>query len=322
MIRPFRLRYVNQLVGSFVLLIVLLMVSGALLIAQRKDLFEARYNVLAFLAETELGGIAVGTNVYVLGQRAGQIRDIRYVTNSDVEKYEKYTSPRGELENNVIIRIELNESVKSEVFVDSVGHVKRKLAGAGETYIDVVRGRRAQQPLEEGGVLRLVPSKEAGQELQEMVERLDKVKNAFEDVRDAMVPAFEKFEKAAENVDRTAGDIGTMSRDLSETSHDFSETSREFRSVAEDFQEVTPRLGPLVDETQRTVNIAEDVFKSVREETDQLPGTVNQVHDTLDGAQDVIDGLRRHWLLRRYVDQDKRHKLISPSEVGRGGSWP
>jgi len=57
-------------------------------------------------------------------------------------------------------------------------------------------------------------------------------------------------------------------------------------------------------------------IKQLRMSLEELPGLTIQVEETLHETEKLLEGLQRHWLLRRYVDQSELSELISPSEVG------
>jgi ABC-type transporter Mla subunit MlaD len=304
--RPFRLRYVNQLVGSFVLLIVLLILAGLLLVSQQRELFESQFVLRSLVPEHRLGGLREGTDVLMLGQRVGEVKTIRYLTDEEIQKL----GPDAQLDGqplNVLVELRINMNVKDQIFTDSVAHIHRKLAGAGDAYIEIVRGRAVPRTLlEEGDQIKLIPGSEPGQELAEIRDSVLTVRDAFVSVRNSMVPAFEQFGDASER--------------FGEASDSLNDTNQRIQSVVDDVQDVTPRLDEFTRSAQELVDSSQEVVDTLQSETDQLPGTVRDVRKTVNGAQEVVEGLRQHWLLRRYVDQGDDRPIRS-SEVGRGGHW-
>lgn len=284
MTEPIRLRYVNQLVGAFILMIIALLLVGTVIVVRQQEIFVPEYEILAYIAEADLDGLRKGTEVLVLGRQAGEIDDIGYF---DGERDGK----------NVRITMKIKETFRDEIFTDSVAHLKRRLAGAGEAYLEITRGPGHQTVLPTAGSLAVVTEPEPASELARITGMMDDIRGYFEDARDSMVDSFGRFGTAADA---------------------FGVTNERFQNVLVDLEDFAPRLTPLAEKSEAVLEVSREVVDALRAETENLPGTVLKLQDDLDGAQEVIDGIRRHWLLRRYIDRGDAGTLISPSEVGRG----
>ena len=281
---PIRLRYVNQLVGAFILLIVALLLVGTVIVVRQQEIFVPEYEIFAFVAETELKGLGKGTEVLVLGRQAGEIDDIRYF---DGERDGK----------NVRVSMKIKETFRDKIFTDSVAHLKRRLAGAGEAYLEITRGPRHQTVLPTRGDLKVVSEPEPASELARVTGMIDDIRGYFEDVRNSMVDAFDRFGTAADT---------------------FNASNEQLQGVLTELEDFAPRLTPLAEKSETFLESSQEVVDALRAETENLPGTVLKLQDDLDGAQEIIEGIRSHWLLRRYIDRGDADTLISPSQMGRG----
>lgn len=314
--RAYRLRYVNQFVGGFVVLVLLLLVGAAILVGQRQEWFADTFVVFATLEEKDLDGVREGTEVIMLGQRAGRVAVIEYLPN------------RAWLRLTLVLR----QRFADQIYEDSVVAIKRKVAGVGDAYLEITRpgvfDAATARRYELGSPdLLVVAEPPVEDQFRDITRMMDDIRQSFSDVRDAFIPALERWESAGENIERSNEDL---------------------QAVIADLRRVTPRLDGLVDQTESVLSGHQQVIDTVRAETDQLPGTVLQLRNTLDGAQEVVDdlrgetqqlpgtveqfqqtlggaqeiveGLRQHWLLRRYIDQHPTSPMIPPSNLGRG-SW-
>ncbi len=287
--KSLKLRYVNQLVGSLFILVAILLVATIVLVARRQEWFVRTYHLRAMLPEQELDGLKRGSEIVLLGHSVGTVSQIRY-------------SPQADLPGNqLLIELAIRENPDWPVFAGSVAHIRRHLAGAGEAYLEILRGTNQLQLLGEGDRIEIVAEKPPGDRLDEVVAAMKAIKGDFDTVRDAMVPAFQQFQVTTQHLD---------------------ETNTNLARVVTDLGEFSPQLKPLADQAQSVLNSSQQAVEQIRRETDQLPGTVDKLQGGLDSAEDVLDGLRSHWLLRRFIDDPEHSETIAPAEVGRGDAWP
>lgn len=78
--RGHKLRYANQFVGAFILLVVGLLFVGMVILIRSKDWFVPKEQIIAYLPEDELNGLQVNTPVQILGERVGKVTNITYET--------------------------------------------------------------------------------------------------------------------------------------------------------------------------------------------------------------------------------------------------
>ncbi len=311
--RPFKLRYVNQLVGSFVLLVVMLLLVVMVLLARRQDWFTPTYRVHTVIPEEQLDGIRKGTEVLLLGRRVGEVDHIEYIDHG----------------RDIVVTLRIRTPFQGQIFDDSLLHLRHRLAGAGEAYLEIMRGPKSRRALADGESIRLVGAAEPAHELRRVAGMMDDIRQSFEDVRNAMVPAFEQFQATTQHIDDSNRQLQAVLRDLEKLTprmHSLTDQAEGVldggQQVVDDLREVTPRLEPLTRQTEEVLQTSQQVADNLRAESEELTGAAGRLQDGLEGAQDVIDGLKRHWLLRRWVDQGEPNRLIPPSDVGRAGSYP
>lgn len=351
----FRLRYVNQIVGVFILLIVFVLLVLLLYLVRAKELFIGSLPYQIITSQEQLDGLRHGTEVLLLGQQVGRIERVHYTNGG----------------SDVAILLLIKETVADQIFVDSRVAVRRKF-GVGEPYLEILRGPKSSQSLRPAvpGEPALIRYFEPAQDqLEELATRLRNVETAMvpalkdvsaasqtadRELKESAAPmmrdvsqAAQTFDAAVQNLDQKAGEtlakvnqsadnldvnvrritasVDKIQADSGRTFQNFRNTSQAFRESVDNFENTSvsafSQLDRTAKEMQTAVGEAREVIGALRSETRDLPGTTARVNEAVGGAQEVIEALRSHWLLRRYVDQDRATEQLSPSSI-QGGIFP
>ena len=129
MAKKFKFRYVNEIVGAFVLLVLVLLVCGIWMAGRAQHWFEARYEIdLRFPPEGSMD-LQEGAEVMLLGARVGSVR---YITVDD----------DGRISGSIQVRGPFMRFIRE----DSVALVKKKLVVTGDAYIELSRGTGDELP--------------------------------------------------------------------------------------------------------------------------------------------------------------------------------
>lgn len=385
--RGHKLRYANQFVGAFILLVVGLLFVSMIVLIRSKNWFVAKEKIIAYLPEDELSGLQVNTPVQILGERVGKVTDITYETRPDERLPARW--PVAGRQPSHLLRIEI------EVIAEAIGrlgemtpriHVRRRMAGVGDVYLELMRGhdrkdffviqpeRSAQDEIRTmtalmGEVQRdfqtirenlersaanfdqssedIIQTSQRVRQLSESLLELtpklpqiaDSVERTSDDMRatsqrvrmlsDSLLEVTPKLPEIAQSVQRTSEDMRLTSEQFRDTTQEISQSNRQLQNVLTDVEEVSPRLLPIANQTQRLLETSQVVADRLKDESESLPGTVRQfrgtmdgVQDTVDDAQQVIDGLRQNWLIRRHVSQPEPPSRVAPSQIRVGGFGP
>lgn len=350
--RGHQLRYVNHLVGAFVILVVGLLFAALLVVAWGQEWFVPSHVLHAYLPEEELDGMQVNTPVQILGERVGKVREIRYV--DDPARVEQLRSrlPGGSRLTRQFLEITLQISDRSidKVRADSRIHIRRRLAGVGDVYLEILRGSAHRGRPDESTVFGIYPEKSAQDEIRTMTGLMADVQRDFATMQQAWVASAETFARSSadfmqtsERVRAVADSLSDLAPQLPQLADDVQRTSRALRATSEQFQqtaseighsngqlqnvlthaeEISPHWLPITQQTERLLATSQAVADSLRDETDALPGTVNQVRDAADDAQEMIDGLRQNWLIRRNIPQPQSPSRLPSNRVRVGGMSP
>ncbi len=375
--RGHKLRYVNQFVGAFFLLVLALLLVGSVLMIRSKDWFAPREPIVAYLPEEELNGLQVGTPVQILGERVGKVVDIRYETE-DLERLRDRWQALGSMPEHFLrIDIELLSNALERLGTRQARiHVRRRMAGVGDVYLELMRGHAPVAtpvtPDEQAEFYVIQPEKSAQDEIRTMTHLLGQVQADFAVMRSELEQSSAQFAVSNERFQTTSQSIQTLAdnwtditpqlvADLKQTTSDFRDTTANFRDtssqiretstqiretnqqirdttsqiadsnhqlqdVLTDVQAASPRLLPITQQTEQLLQTSQVVADRLKQESESLPGTVRQVRstvenadDTVQEAQEVIDGLRQNWLIRRNVPPRQTPERLPASQIRVGG---
>jgi phospholipid/cholesterol/gamma-HCH transport system substrate-binding protein len=289
------------------LLMILLLVVGVILAGRAQGWFEPRLELHVRMPDEGFAGIHKGSPVMTLGTQVGVVDDVHV---NDDESLEVVLSLKGDF-----IRF-----VRS----DSVASIKKQFGVAGDSLIELSRGVGAEI---DGDYLPL-PAKK-NREIVELVEEL------VVQVQWAVMPLLEQVRAAAEQYTDVGIDLqksavslqsllaglnegeGTAGRLLKDPS-----TVEELNTLLQSANLVLTNLSAVVGDVKSVVTnvnlMVEDtqgVVKNIKRASTGVPAMMNQTESTLDDVQLLLEGLQRHWLLRKYIDNPDVPARILPSSA-------
>lgn len=337
MAKPFKFRYVNEIVGSFVMLVIALLVAGVIFAGHYQGWFTPVHTITLTFPEEGSLGLKKGSEVEILNTVVGVVDKI------DIDENEKMS---GE--------IKITGNWFRFVRTDSKVKVAKRYAVAGDAFITITKGKGAH--VEDGAVLAV----EKDTEIIELAQQL------LNQLREAIIPLLGQFRLTAEEYGGLASDLRSADGPLMKLTGNLEQLSANLKSpegplmkILADLQAVSAGLkngegtaGQLLrdpaamkqveailkqvgDAMGQMQKILDDVKKTtaqlppmaarVGDEADDLPGLVLQTQQTLREAERLIEGIQKHWLLRSNIPQPKPTELIPPSDVSvpaapRGGS--
>ena len=126
----FKFRRVNEITGTFVLIVVAVLIATVLWTGHSQRWFKSRVTLRIVLPEAGAAGIRQGSEVYFLGTLVGSVSDVVVDTT-------------GRMEAEANIRRDFFRFVRA----DSSAVVKKKFGVAGDSFFEITRGQG--QPLPE-----------------------------------------------------------------------------------------------------------------------------------------------------------------------------
>lgn len=321
---PFKFRYVNEIVGTFVILVVALLVAGMVLVGRAQKWFAPQRELhVAFPAEGTLG-LQKGSEIFILGARAGLVHEI---TVGD--------------DGRMLGLLRIDHEYGRFIRTDTTAVVKKKFGVAGDAYIDIMTGTGEPLPLDPAPVLPIKKDTELLEIVQMVVEQvqsavlpaLEEMQNTLAEYRglaeDLRKPegnlqqALAKLGATIEEVQKTVAGLnrgeGTAGKVLRDTAlHD--ETRKILEQVNQllaQVRDTMKRVDAIADDIKRTTAPLPDVAGTVQGEMKDVPGLVRQTQGTLREAEMTLDAAQRHWLLRRYATRERPLDAIPVNAVGQ-----
>ncbi len=297
--KPFKFRYVNEIVGVFVLVVVCALIAGIILAGRAQEWFEPVHVLrLSFPVEGSLG-LQKGAEVQILGTPVGAVQSIRVRDD-------------GRMRGSLTVKGDFIRFVRT----DSKAMVKKKYGIAGDAYVEITQGRGVAR--EPDMPLSVTKDTEITEIAQDILKRL----------QETTVPAIEEYTALAADLRNTNGPLVKLLANLEQITAGLTrgegsagqllrdpaladELTRILTQVNESLAEVKKILADVKATTRQLPPVAERVGR----ETEDLPGMVVQTQETLREAERLIEGLQQHWLIRKYVPAPPATEMIPTSRA-------
>ncbi|HOW97559.1 MAG TPA: MlaD family protein [Kiritimatiellia bacterium] len=299
MAKPFKFRYVNEITGGFVLLTLVLVIVGIILAGNAQRWFEPVHQLTLTFPPEGSFDLQKGAEVRILGALVGTVESIA-------------VDEAGGMTGEITIRGNFIRFVR----VDSKAIAKKKFGVAGDAFVEITKGVGAQ--LEEGAVLAC----EKDTELMAMVQ------DVVQQIRTNTVPAIQQVQKAVEEYTKVAEELhrpeGNLQQLLShlnglaaglEKGEGTAGQLLRDPSLANELREITAKVNASLQQVSHILANVEQITAALRDETGDMPGLVLQGRETLRESEKLIEGLQKHWLLRKYVEADEPTARVPASAV-------
>ena len=350
MAERFKFRYVNQLIGTLVILVVILAVISVFVAARSQKWFEKNYNLRALLPESGSHGLRNGSEVLLLGAIAGQVMEITINKNDRMEAH-------------LSIRADFFRFVRD----DSVGIIRTKFGlVAQDVYLEISRGTGAWLP-QKNAVIPCKVEKSIITTLEQTLTRLEKAtlpaieeyRELAVDLRDpdsplqALLVRMNRISESLEagegiaaklltdrslaaDIEQTLAGLNSTLNELTVVLKDAQNTSAKIANVAESVSDQLAAMPRIASLTESVLHETELVLKDIHKTMDRfpgimgrlegemqtLPGLIMQTEETLRQIEKLVIGMQKHWLLREYVEQQTPLTRIPSAEVGKERKRP
>lgn len=296
----FTFRRVNEITGTFVLVIVALLIAAVVWTGRSQRWFKSRVPLQIILPADGAAGIRQGSEVYFLGTLVGSVSDV-------------IVDERGRMEADARIRRDFFRFVRA----DSSAVVKKKFGVAGDSYFEITRG--VGQPLPEKNAS-IVCNEQFQSALEAAVEEiraeallvLKKVNVGLVTwttlgtnliaTRERLDQLAIRLEKMAAGVEAGEGTVGKLITDTALADEAQTLFVRANEAMSELRGVVTNLNGAVKHIQDSTVRLPE-ITDAIANEANDLPGLIQQTQTSMRELERLIEALQRHWLVRKYVNQ-------------------
>lgn len=295
----FKFRHVHAITGTFVLVVLAVLIAALVLAGRSQRWFIGNVTLRIVLPEEGAAGIREGSEVYFLGTLMGTVSDVS-------------ANPAGRMEAEVNIRRDFFRFVRA----DSSAVVKRKFGLVGDAYFEITRGHGQPLPEKNASIIcnQQLPSalESAVEEIrQEAVPALKKLRAGLETwsaLGSNLITSRERLDQLIGRMDSIAAGLqqgkGTAGRLLSDP------------AAAEELKTLLVKASRSVDEMQLTLTDLQAasgdlrvastnlpaISAAVGHEAGQLPGLALQTQISMRELERLVEAMQRHWLLRKYVN--------------------
>lgn len=344
MTESFRLRHVHWIVGFFLLVIFVIAVGTALAIILATDTLTPRIPYQVNLDQSQLGGLRKGADVFLLGEKVGKVYDIKFSKDSNGR-------------SQVTITLMIIADFREQIVEDSEVVIIQPLAVANP-FIEIRRGSSdvpllaANEPgpgtltLEDSALGVADMSQNVTQSMAQIVDNFDRARsaivwgmNAFRSLSQTsergLEPALDDLRKAInelrDSTRRTETTLKNTLEDIAETSRTMNDRTKSSSSnldtnieeMEQTIADANHNLKLAIEKVNRDLSISlakfNDVMDDLKKVTQDLPETKDEVDDAVSDADDVIDGLKRHPLLKNHIPQNQGTRQTAPAGVRGGG---
>ncbi len=301
MAKPFKFRYVREIVGSFMLAIIILLVAGIVLAGRAQGWFEPSMTLRVRIPSAGLAGLHKGSPVMTLGTKVGLVKKVQ--VNED-ESLEAILALKGDF-----IRF-----IRS----DSKALIKKQFGVAGDSFIELTRGEGAEL---EGEYLPSDAQKD--EELVELAQKLVvDVQQSVLPLLDQVLAAAKQYTDLGAELQKSAVSAQTLIENLNGVAEGLNEgegsagkllkdpqTVDELNRLIADTGGLLSNLNTVVVDVRRVVtNVngivldAQSTVQNIQRASGGLPAMMQQTESTLEDVEVLLQGIQQHWLLRKYIE--------------------
>jgi len=289
----FKFRRVNEITGTFVLVVVAVLIAAAVWTGHSQRWFKSRVALRIVLPEAGAAGIRQGSEVYFLGTLVGSVSEV----NVDAT---------GRMEAEANIRRDFFRFVRA----DSSAVIKKKFGVAGDSFFEITRGEGLPLPENNASIV-------CNEQFQSALEA------AVEEIRGQAMAVLKKTSAGLDawtmlgtnligtqqRLDQLAGRLENITADVQAGKGTVGKLLTD-PATADELNRLLVQANHSVDELQVTLNNLQQASTNlpaisdvVGKEAKDLPGLVLQTQASMREIERLAEAIQRHWLLRKYVNQ-------------------
>jgi phospholipid/cholesterol/gamma-HCH transport system substrate-binding protein len=293
----FKFRRVNEITGTFVLVVVALLVAAVVWTGHSQRWLKSRVTLRIVLPEAGAAGIRQGSEVYFLGTLVGSVSDVLVDTT-------------GRMEAQANLRRDFFRFVR----VDSSAVIKKKFGVAGDSFFEITRGKGQPLPEKNASIV-------CNEQFQSALEA------AVEDIRSQAMAVLKKTStgldawtmlgtnliNTQERLDQLVAEVqagkGTVGNLLTDPS-----TADELKTLLIKANHSVDGLQVTLDNLQQASTNLPAISGAVGKEAKDLPGLVMQTQVSMREVERLVEAMQRTWLLRSHVNPTNPPPLRPLSE--------
>ncbi len=295
----FRFRHVHAITGTFVLVVLGVLIAVLVFAGRSQRWFIRNVTVRIVLPEEGAAGIRQGSEVYLLGTLVGTVSDVS-------------VNPAARMEADVKIRRDFFRFLRA----DSSAVVRRKFGLVGDAFFEITRGQGSPLPERNASIVCTPPVPSA-------------LETAVEEVRHEAVPALQQLRAGFETwtilgsnlitsrgrLDQLIGRLDKLTADLQRGKGTAGKLLTD-PAIADELKTLVVEANRSVDELRVTLNHLQTASGNVElastnlpalsaalgRGAKDLPGLVFQTQVSMRELERLLEAMQRTWLLRKHVN--------------------
>lgn len=309
--KRFQFRHVNEITGTFVILVVVVLLAALVWTGRSQRWFKSNVTVRIVLPEAGAAGIRQGSEVYFLGTLVGSVSDV-------------VADETGRMEAQAKIRRDFFRFVRA----DSSAVVKKKFGVAGDSFFEITRGEGRPLSEDKASIVCKEQFQSALETAVEEVRReamlvLKKVNGGLDtwtqlgaglgETRQHLDQLTVRLQNLTAGVEAGKGTVGKLMTD-SALADDAQMLLARANEAMGQLQGMVTNLNVAVKNVQDGTARLPEITDAVANEVKDLPGLVQQTQTSMRELERLIEAMQRHWLLRKYVNPTNPPRLTPLSE--------
>ena len=295
----FKFHRVNEITGTFVLIVVVVLIATVVWTGRSQRWFKGNVSLRIALPEAGAAGIRQGSEVYFLGTLVGSVSDVIVDTT-------------GRMEAQANIRRDFFRFVRA----DSSAVVKRKFGVAGDSFFEITRGEGQPLPEKDASIICNEQFQSALEAAVEEVRHeamlvLKKVNGGLDtwtklgadlgETRQHLDQLAVRLEKMAAGVEAGQGTVGKLIADPA-LANEAQKLLKQANHAMTELQGVVTNLNVALENVRAGTVRLPEITDAVANETKDLPGLVNQTQISMRELERLVEAMQRHWFLRKHVN--------------------
>jgi phospholipid/cholesterol/gamma-HCH transport system substrate-binding protein len=300
-----------QIVGTFVLVPLVVLVVAGIFMAKAEHMFERRYLLRASLSQSY--GLEPGAPVLVSGIRIGRVEQV------DLNE-------RGTVDVILGILVRYRNMVKA----DSDLSITKSGIVVGQTQVDIARGTDNSPALQDGDQIHAIEPKDIAEMINEIQPVLAAVKQTLlrvdtitQDLQGTVKAGGRALEQVAAATHELPALVASVQRTVASVEHtagslpDVTGSVRRMLGVMDrvtaDVQQSTRRLPAIIDSTEEVLDSVKTLSASVNEMSQELVPVVRTAHTTLADISLLVRGAKNTFPFNRFVQNAGPSPMTVPS---------
>ena len=259
-----RLRYADELVGLLVILALALFVAAALEAGVLTQWFRPTLTLRIVLPEQGSAGLSPGSDVEVLGTKAGEVR--RVVINPDQQMYAE---------------ADIEDQAEPFIRRDSVAIIRKRFGVAGAAYLDIARGHGPALDWH-FAVIQATTERDPTESIGTLI---DQVRAKVFPVLDNLDHASQSLSDILDGIKKGQGSLGRLLVDDS--------LEGEAEQVVTSLHDSLDKLGPIMDNLHQASQNVTALTQETASNQTGLPALLQHVDRNLESVQALLQDLSK-----------------------------